>query len=189
MNGESMDMLADDVGGDDHVSGAPGALVTLVEYADFECLHCGRAYPVLADLRASMAGTLRFVFRHFPLGWEHPHAHDAALAAAAAARQGDDRFWAMHAQMFEHQDRLDRDALRGYARAIGLDLARYAADIADPAVEARVQRDMETGRASGVRGTPTFFVNGVRHHAAWDLDGLRDALRAAAGPTARAARR
>lgn len=174
-----MDVLADDIVADDHVAGPADAPVTLVEYADFECLHCGRAYPALAELRETMAGSLRFVFRHFPLGWEHPHAHGAALAAEAAARQG--RFWEMHAMMFEHQDRLDRAALRAHARAIGLDIARYEQDLADADVEARVRRDIESGRASGVHGTPAFFVNGVRHHGAWNLDGLRDSLRAAAG--------
>lgn len=184
MSDERTDVLVEGIHPDDHVAGAPDAPVTLVEYADFECLHCGRAYPALVELRETMNGTLRFVFRHFPLGWEHPHAHGAALAAEAAARQG--RFWEMHAKLFEQQDRLDRDAMRAHARAIGLDIPQYLQDLADPELEARVRRDMDSGRASGVRGTPAFFVNGVRHHAAWNLDGLRDALRVAAGATPRA---
>jgi protein-disulfide isomerase len=184
MSGELTEILSEGIQVDDHIAGPPDAPLTLVEYADFECLHCGRAYPALSEIREAMAGTLRFVFRHFPLGWEHPHAHDAALAAEAAARQG--KFWDMHARLFEQQDRLYADALRAHARTIGLDLAQYALDIADSAVEARVRRDIDSGRESAVRGTPAFFVNGVRHHAAWDLEGLRDALRAAANAAPRA---
>lgn len=182
MTGEARDesgtALAAAVGDGDHADGPPDAPVTLVEYGDFECLHCGRAYPALRQLRAELPDALRFVFRHFPLGWEHPHAHLAAVASEAAARQ--DRFWAMHDRLYEHQDRLDRDALVEHARAIGLDTLRFAADLDDPALAARVMRDIESARASGVRGTPTFFVNGTAYHDPWDFDAMRDAILGAA---------
>ena len=170
--------LAEPVSETDHVAGPAAAPVTLVEYGDFECLHCGRAYPILRELRGELPETLRLVFRHFPMGWEHPHAAGAAKAAEAAARQG--RFWAMHDELYEHQRLLDPDALRAHAEVIGLDLAQFDRDIHDPAVAARVQRDLASGRSSGVRGTPTFFLNGVRYGDPWDLDALRAAIAGAA---------
>ena len=162
----------------DHVRGPAFAPVTLIEYADFECLHCGRVYGILQRLTTSVPDTFRLVYRHFPLGWEHPHANDAARAAEAAARQG--RFWEMHDMLFRHQDALDREALRAYAEDLGLDLARFDADLADQATLARVERDVASGERSGVRGTPTFFLNGARYSDPWDLDVLRAAIARAA---------
>ncbi len=170
--------LADPVRADDHTRGPADAPVTLVEYADFECLHCGRAYPILRCIQDEMGEMLRVIFRHFPLGWEHPHAQHAAEAAEAAAAQG--KFWEMHDQLFEHQRALDDRALASYAQAIGLDIRRFEAELRSHLYADQVRRDVESGRRSGVRGTPTFFLNGTRYGDAIDLDALRAALEDAA---------
>ena len=170
--------LTDPVVDDDHVRGSASALVTLVEYADFECLHCGRALPSLNALLKEFAGTLRIVFRHFPLEWEHPNAWLAALAAEAAARQG--RFWEMHDELYRHQLMLHRDALPAHAASIGLDIGRFAEDLDDPIVIERVQRDVESGRRNHVRGTPTVFLDGVRQSAPLIPEALRSAIGEAA---------
>lgn len=158
----------------DHVRGAPSALVTLVEYADFECLNCARAYPLLVRYLEEFRGTLRLVFRHFPLGWEHPGSALAARAAEAAARQG--KFWEMHDELFRNPGMLHREALHAHAASIGLDLGRFSADLDDPTLVARIERDVTTGRASAVNATPTFFVDGARYANSRNVEGLRDAI-------------
>jgi protein-disulfide isomerase len=162
----------------DHVRGPGRAPVTLVKYSDFQCLHCGRAYSMLKTLLAELPDMFRLVFRHFPLVPEHPHAGVAARAAEAAARQG--RFWQMHDALFENQRFLDADALRSYAETLGLDLEQFGRDLNDVAITARVERHIASGRASGVRGTPTLFLNGRPYGDAWDLDALRKGIMYAA---------
>ena len=166
--------LATPVDDADHVRGATSALVTLVEYADFECLHCARAFPLLVRYLEEFRGTLRVVFRHFPLGWEHPASALAARAAEAAARQG--RFWEMHDELFRNPGMLHREALHAHAASIDLDLARFSADLDDPQLVARIERDITTGRASSVNATPTFFVDGARYANSRNVEGLRDAI-------------
>jgi protein-disulfide isomerase len=158
----------------DHVRGASAALVTLVEYADFECLHCARAYPLLVRYLEEFHGTLRLVFRHFPLGWEHPASALAARAAEAAARQG--KFWEMHDELFRNPGMLHREALHAHAASIDLDLGRFASDLDDPALVAPIERDIASGRASAVNATPTFFLDGARYANSRNVDGLRDAI-------------
>src|SRR6476646_7201477 len=106
----------------DHIQGPADAPVTLVEYGDYECPHCGRAYPVVKAIQRHFGRRLRFVFRNFPLAEAHPHAAHAAEAAEAAAAQG--RFWEMHDSLFEHQQALDDRHLVEYAGALGLDTSR-----------------------------------------------------------------
>lgn len=166
--------LADAVDDADHVRGSMTALVTLVEYADFECLNCARAFPLLVRYLDEFKGTLRLVFRHFPLGWEHPGAALAARAAEAAARQG--RFWEMHDELFRNPGMIHREALHGHAASIGLDIIRFAADLDDPALVNRVTRDIESGRRSTVNATPTFFLDGARYANSRNVEGLRDAI-------------
>ena len=166
--------LATPVDDADHVRGAPSALVTLVEYADFECLHCARAFPLLVRYLEEFRGTLRVVFRHFPLGWEHPASALAARAAEAAARQG--KFWEMHDELFRNPGMLHREALHAHAASIDLDLARFSADLDDPQLVARIERDITSGRASSVNATPTFFVDGARYANSRNVEGLRDAI-------------
>ena len=158
----------------DHIRGAPTALVTLVEYADFECLNCARAFPLLVRYLDEFRGTLRIVFRHFPLGWEHPASSLAARAAEAAARQG--KFWEMHDELFRNPGMLHREALHAHAASIDLDLGRFSTDLDDPALVARIERDIATGRASAVSATPTFFVDGARYANSRNVEGLREAI-------------
>jgi protein-disulfide isomerase len=158
----------------DHVRGQANALVTLVQYADFECLNCVRAFPLLVRYLDEFRGTLRLVFRHFPLGWEHPASALAARAAEAAARQG--KFWEMHDELFRNPGMLHREALHAHAASIGLDLGRFATDLEDPSLVERIQRDVSSGRESSVSATPTFFVDGARYANSRNVEGLRDAI-------------
>jgi NhaA family Na+:H+ antiporter len=158
----------------DHIAGVPTAALQLVEYGDYECPYCGRAYPITVAVQQAFEGRLCFVFRHFPLTAMHPNAEAAAESAEAAGAQG--RFWAMHDQLFRHQDRLDSPALVEYAQAIGLDLQRFVRELADGVHVARVREDFASGVASGVSGTPTFFINGRRHEGPWDFESLSAAL-------------
>jgi protein-disulfide isomerase len=171
----------------DHTRGPADASVTLVEYGDYECPHCGRAFPVLEDIRLLMADSLRLVFRHYPINLGHSHAQLAAEAAEAAGAQG--RFWEMHAKLFVNQDALDRPSLERYAIEIGLDVARFHMELATGAHRERVLSDIESGEESGVHWTPTFFINGVRFGYGSNLDGLLEALRTAAADATRPGRR
>jgi protein-disulfide isomerase len=160
----------------DHVSGPDDAPVTLVEYGDFECPSCGAAYPIVEAVRQKLGVRLRFVFRHFPLTQIHPHALHAAEAAEAAGAQ--DKFWQMHAMLYEHQDALKDADLAGYAKALHLDGKRFTSELASETHVPRIRKDVQSGIRSGVNGTPTFFINGVRFDGSWD--DLLAALEAAA---------
>jgi Na+/H+ antiporter NhaA len=160
----------------DHIRGAPDAPVTLVEYADFECPYCGQAESAVRDLLAG-SGDVRYVWRHLPLTDVHPNAHKAALAAEAADRQG--AFWPMHDLLLSHQGALTPQHLVSYAEGLGLDVERFTEDLRRHTGEGRIAEDMEQAANSGVVGTPTFFVNGRRHHGAYDLGALREAVQAA----------
>jgi len=158
----------------DHVHGPADAPVTLVEYGDYECPHCGRAYPILHEVQRRMGSRLRFVFRNFPLRESHPHAQHAAEAAEAAGAQG--KFWEMHDRLFERQFALEDGNLVEYARELGLDATRLRQELAEGRYEPRVREDFRSGVISGVNGTPTFFINGARHDGAWDVEPLLAAL-------------
>jgi Na+/H+ antiporter NhaA/predicted DsbA family dithiol-disulfide isomerase len=160
----------------DHVRGPAKAPVTLVEYGDFECPYCGQAEAVIRELLADY-GDLRYVWRHLPLPDVHPHAQLAAEGSEAAARQG--KFWEMHDQLLEHQGALTADDLTGYASDLGLAAGPFARDLNRGAGAARIDEDVDSADVSGVSGTPTFFINGRRHHGAFDLGTLSDAVRAA----------
>jgi protein-disulfide isomerase len=151
---------------EDHRAGSSEARVTLVEYGDYECPHCARAFPIVERVRKQLGKRLLFVFRHFPLASMHPHAEMAAEAAEAAASQGS--FWEMHAALFADQQALEDSDLVARARKLGLDTARFEQELASGAHRSRVRRDFNSGVRSGVNGTPTFFVNGLRHDGAWD---------------------
>jgi Na+/H+ antiporter NhaA len=163
----------------DHVRGPVDAPLTLVEYGDFECPFCGRATGTVEELRERFGDRLRYVFRHVPLVDVHPHARLAAEAAEAAGAQG--RFWEMHDRLFAGQDRLTAADLLEHAAAAGLDVPRFARDLGSSRFARRVEEDVESAEASGVTGTPTFFVNGRRHTGPFDTDSLTAALLAAAG--------
>ena len=160
----------------DHVRGPDQAPVTLVEYGDFECPYCGRAEPVIRELLADY-GDLRYVWRHLPLTDVHPHALLAAEGAEAAARQG--KFWQMHDQLLDHQGALTAKDLIRYAGELGLDIEQFTRDLRSHVGEAKIAADVDSADLSGVSGTPTFFINGRRHHGAYDISTLTDAVRAA----------
>ena len=162
----------------DHIQGRANAAVTLVEYGDYECPYCGAAYPILKEVQARMGERLRFVFRNFPITTSHPHAEQAAEAAEAAAAQG--RFWEMHDLLYENQARLRDDDLRAYAEKLGLDVELFDAELAEHVHAARVREDFMSGVRSGVNGTPTFYIHGVRHDDSYDLETLLGALERAA---------
>ncbi|MGZ6706036.1 MAG: Na+/H+ antiporter NhaA [Solirubrobacteraceae bacterium] len=160
----------------DHIRGPQDALVTLVEYGDFECPYCGQAEPAVRELLADF-GDVRYVWRHLPLTDVHPHAQLAAEAAEAAGAQG--RFWEMHDLLLGHQDALaPRDLLR-YAEEIGVDLRRFREDMHSHGPAVAVADDIDSADLSGVSGTPTFFVNGRRHYGAYDIATLSSAVKAA----------
>ncbi len=161
-----MSTLKPPVGPHDRVRGASNAPITLVEYGDYECPHCGRAYFILKSLEEAMGDDLRFVFRNFPLSQVHPHALAAAHAAEAAGLQG--RFWEMHDLLFENQEFLEGPHILQYAMRCGLDLDRFARDVDSEVVAAKVKADFLSGARSGVNGTPTFFVNGHRYDDSWE---------------------
>ena len=161
----------------DHFRGPADAPLTLVEYGDFECPHCAKAAPVIRQAMDEHAGRLGFVFRHYPIVITHRDAYLAAQAAESAGAQG--KFWELHDLLFERQASLGRDALLGYARELGLDAARMAADLDREAYVERVDRDLESGEASGVRWTPTFYLNGRRLGPLPDPAELLDILRSA----------
>ena len=166
------------VGPDDWADGPEDAPVTLVEYGDFECPHCGGMEPVVKELRHSAGTDLRFVYRHFPITSSHPHAEVAAEAAEAAGHQG--AFWPMHDTLFAHQDALSNRDLVDYAATLGLDAERVSADLASATYEPDVQADFMSGVRSGVSGTPTFFINGEQYGGDYDLASLQRAIRKAA---------
>jgi len=163
----------------DHIQGPADAPVTLVEYGDYQCPYCGKAHPIVQAAQARLGDRMRFVFRHFPITTSHRYAEEAAEAAEAAGAQG--RFWPMHDALYEHQDRLTDPDLRGYAEEVGLDLARYDADLASHAYAERVREDFMGGVRSGVNGTPSFYINGARYDDSYDLETLVAALERAAG--------
>jgi Na+/H+ antiporter NhaA len=160
----------------DHIRGPRRALVTLVEYADFECPYCGQAEPVIRELLADY-GDLCYVWRHLPLTDVHPSAMLAAEASEAAAAQG--QFWELHDELLDHQDALTARDLMGYATEIGLDTERFVRDLRNDVGAAKIAADIDSADLSGVSGTPTFFINGKRHHGAFDIDVLADAVRVA----------
>ena len=163
----------------DHNLGPSHAPVTIVEYGDFECPNCKQAAPAVKLLLQRFAGRVRLVWRNFPLEEVHPHALQAALAAEVAAGQG--KFWPMHDLLFDNQRHLKPQQLRGYAERLELDLVRYDADMADTVYLQRVREDIESGRASGVRATPTFYVNGALHDVSAGLQSLFDVMEAKLG--------
>ena len=170
------------LGPGDHVDGPADAPLELVMYGDFQCPYCAAAQSIIRRVRDRLDGRLRFAFRHMPLP-VHPDAENAAQAAEAAAAQG--AFWAMHDELYAGRGRLSVDDLAAHASAIGLDGERVRREIAEGVYAERVARDDHSARATGITGTPAFFVNGVLHEGAFDAGSLVEAL-AAGAPKAEA---
>jgi NhaA family Na+:H+ antiporter len=158
------------VGEQDHVQGNPGAPVVFVEYGDYECPHCSQAQSIIREVQERLGENLLYVFRHFPIRSSHPNAQKAAEAAEAASAQG--KFWEMHNMLFEHQGRLAEDELVDCAREIGLDVERFRRELADGTYREIVEENFRNGVRSGVNGTPTFYINGVRYDGPWDVESL-----------------
>ncbi len=160
-----------------HVKGGDDAAVTIVEFSDFECGYCAKAFHDLRELERAHGGNIKIVFHHFPLDSDcnpqvparmHKSACLAAIAAECAARF--DRFWDYHDRLFNAQDRLGRDALVETATGLGIDRDRFSACLDDPAARARVTADAAAGAKLGVKSTPTLFINGREVEGALDRD-------------------
>jgi protein-disulfide isomerase len=170
--------LSEDVDPDrDHIRGAERAPVTLVEYGDYQCPYCGQAEVVVRELLVSFGDDLRYVWRHLPLNDVHPNAQMGAEATEAAAAQG--AFWEMNDKLLQHQDALAPPDLARYAEELGLDVERFWDELRRREHAGRVGEDVASADASGVVGTPTFFINGRRHQGAYDVETLTAAVRAA----------
>jgi protein-disulfide isomerase len=161
---------------EDHIQGDPDAELTLLEYGDYECPHCGRAYGIVKQVQKHFGRRLRFVFRNFPLAQIHPHAQTAAETAEFAEAHG--RFWEMHDRLFEKQDRLGLPLLLALTEELGLDPQALRDALSAGEFEPRVRRDFLSGVRSGVNGTPTFFVGEHRHDGPWEFEDLVTALEA-----------
>lgn len=161
---------------EDHAQGPANAEVTLVEYGDYECPHCGRAYPIVKQVQKHFKKRLRFVFRNFPLSEMHPNAEPAAEVAEFAGSQG--KFWEMHDLLFESQARLGDELFAELAEKLGVSTTALRQALEQNTFEARVRADFSGGVRSGVNGTPTFFINGRRHDGSFDYDTLVTAIRA-----------
>jgi protein-disulfide isomerase len=158
----------------DHIQGPSTAPVTLVEYGDFECPYCAQAYMITKIIQERLGSKLRFVFRNFPLTEVRPHAYEAAVAAETAAAQG--KFWEMYDYLFKHGQVVTDDNLRLSAANLGLNAARFDREFLDRTYSRHVDEDIQSGKSSGVRSTPTFFINGDNYNGAWDLDSLLGTL-------------
>ncbi|MFZ1022718.1 MAG: thioredoxin domain-containing protein, partial [Thermoplasmata archaeon] len=174
MTEEDTPALAVPVSARDHSQGAPSAPVTLLEYGDYECPYCGAAYPIVKELQRRLGAGLRFVFRNFPLANAHPHATMAAESAEVVGAQG--KFWEMHDILYENQRALTESDLVSYAERLGVAKERFSTELRRPVYADRVREDFASGVRSGVNGTPTFYINGLRHNGSYDLDELQEAV-------------
>jgi Na+:H+ antiporter, NhaA family len=167
-------LLDPPLGPGDHVAGLPDAPLELVMYGDFQCPYCAAAQGPVRRVRERLGDRLRFAFRHFPIEEKHPDARLAAEAAEAAAAQ--DAFWSMHDALYASGGRLHEDEMVATAADLGLDAPRVQAELREGVHRARVDRDLESGRRSGVTGTPGFFANGALVEGAFDAGSLIEAL-------------
>jgi len=158
----------------DNIQGNPKAGITLVEYGDYQCPHCGHAYPIVKQLQEQFGDSLKLVFRNFPLRNIHPLAAAAAIAAEAAGKQG--RYWEMHDVIFENQRDMHPGSFSEFAKELGLELEQFEIDRRDREIISKVEEDFESGIMSGVNGTPTFFINGARYNGNWEYDAFAEHL-------------
>ncbi len=158
----------------DHIQGAQKAPITLLEYGDYECPYCGQAFTIVKLVQDLLGNNLRFVFRNFPLTQIHPHAQHAAEAAECAGAQN--KFWEMHDILYENQQALEDENLLEYAKVLELDMSRFQDDFYNHTFALRVREDFLSGIRSGVNGTPTFYINGMRYNDSWDQETLTKTL-------------
>lgn len=157
----------------DHIQGPKTALLELVEYGDYQCPSCGQSYLAIREARRQLGEKLKFVFRNFPLS-EHPDAFGAAMAAEAAALQN--KFWEMHDLLFNNQAHLDQDDLLAYAEVLGLEMDLFRNDMQNEVLSCKIESDFEGGIKSGVKGTPSFYINGSKYDGDWERDALAQDL-------------
>jgi protein-disulfide isomerase len=155
-----MSRLRTPINAQDHIIGSAEAKISLVEYGDYQCGHCGYAYPLIKRLLTDYEGYLQFIFRNFPLREVHPMAMLAAMAAEAANFQ--DKFWEMHDMIYENQEYLSERNLLEFARKLNLNLQQFGRDWQSEEVLSKVENDFESGVRSGVNGTPSFFINEIK---------------------------
>ena len=158
----------------DQTKGKGNAPVTLVEYGDFECPYCRLAYPIVEEIQKIKGDGIRIVFRNFPLSQIHPHALHAAYAAEATAKQG--KFWEMYYLLLENQEALEDQDLLTYAKRLNLDIQQFKKDMGSEEVAKKVKDDFMGGVRSGVNGTPTFFINGIRFDGSYEPGSLQKAI-------------
>lgn len=174
MSPETGSRLSPPITNQDHLLGPMDAPVLFVEYGDYECPHCLQAHSIVQDLQDRLGDRFAYIYRHFPLRTSHPRAEKAAEAAEAAGAQG--RFWEMHDLLFENQGDFSHEALIGYARELDLDVERFERELSDGQHADRVKEDFRSGVRSGVNGTPTFYINGVRYDGPWDVESLMEEI-------------
>lgn len=158
------------VSSNDHIQGNPNAPIELLEYGDYQCPFCWKAYPLVKHLKMELGERVKFIFRNFPLNKVHPHAKIAAMASEAAALQG--RYWEMHDLLFQNHKQLNYNSLLGYAELLELDMPRFETDMGSMTLEEKIETQFLSGIRSGVNATPTFFINGERYLDSWDENNL-----------------
>ncbi len=161
-----MSKLKPAVNSTDHIQGNKNAVIELVEYGDYQCPHCGRAYPIIKNIQKKLGDKIKFIFRNFPLSEIHPNAINAAVAAEAASAQ--DKFWEMHDIIFENQGHLGDVDLIEYAASLGLNIEQFEADFQKLKYLEKIESDFDSGIRSGVNGTPSFFINGEKYNGSWE---------------------
>ncbi len=165
-----MPALTSPVTHQDHIQGGEAAIVTLVEYGDYQCPHCAEVYRTIREIQQQLGDPLRLVFRHFPRPDLHSHSFHAAEAAEAAGAQG--KFWEMHDRLFASQRALDDGSLVEYAVELDLEVNRFLAEMAADVYVPRIVADINSGTASGVSSTPALFINSSRYCDAFDCNSL-----------------
>ena len=158
----------------DHIQGPHHAVIKMLEYGDYECPYCAQAYMIIKEVQERLGSKLRFVFRNFPVTKLRPNSYQVALAAETAAAQN--MFWDMYDYLFKHGQGNTDDNLMHAAESLGLEIGRFNREYLDRTHSRHVDEDIESGKSSGVRSTPTFFINGDRYDGPWDLDNLLSAL-------------
>ena len=168
-----MSKLSPDVSAEDHVQGSSKAMYTLVEYGDYQCPSCGDAVPVVKKIQKHFGSKLRFVFRNFPL---EQHAFAEAAAETAEFAASEDKFWEMHDALYQNQASFEDELFPELAKQLGLKWEALDKALEDGTFADRVKQDLESGEKSGVRGTPSFYINGKLHSGSFDYDGLVTAI-------------
>lgn len=158
----------------DHIEGNPSAAIVLLEYGDYQCPYCQKAYRMVKQMQQELGSNLKLAFRNFPLNKIHPDAKAAAIASEAAARQG--KYWEMHDHLFENHTDFSREKLIEFAQALGLDTETFTKDIDDVSLAEKVDSDFYGGMRSGVSATPTFYINNEKFEGNWMGGELKDRL-------------